>query len=291
METRTQQGAGATHTSALSDDHTTPVQAIELRAEDVHKAFGGNHVLRGVDVRVGRGEMVAIVGGSGSGKTVLLRHFLGDYAPDRGRVWVADHETAGEGLIDLATLDDAGMDRLRRHWAVVFQANALFPGTVYENIALVLREVQGLDDAEVARRAEHVLTAVGLDPARVMDLEREELSGGMAKRVGIARALALEPRLIFYDEPTSGLDPQLARQIQDVIADAHARPLAGGGRRTTVMITHDKDLLYRLGPRVIMLDGGRVSFDGAYEEFRRSDSPVIRPYLELMPGLHQRVRS
>lgn len=280
-----------TRTVALPADQTPPAQVIELRAEDVHKAFGDNRVLRGVNVEVGRGEMVAIVGGSGSGKTVLLRHFLGDYAPDRGRVWVADHESAGERLVDLATLDDAGMDRLRRHWAVVFQANALFPGTVCDNISLVLREVQGLDEAEVARRAEHVLTAVGLDPARVMDLEREELSGGMAKRVGIARALALEPRLIFYDEPTSGLDPQLARQIQDVIADAHARPLAAGGRRTTVMITHDKDLLYRLGPRVIMLDGGRVSFDGAYEEFRQSASPVIRPYLELMPGLHQRVRS
>jgi phospholipid/cholesterol/gamma-HCH transport system ATP-binding protein len=232
--------------------------------------------------------MVAIVGGSGSGKTVLLRHFLGDFRPDRGRVWVADHEAPDAGPVDLATLDDAGMDRLRRHWAVVFQGNALFAGSVYDNVALALREVQGLTEDEIRRRAEAVLGAVGLDVPRVMGLDRRELSGGMAKRVGIARALALEPATIFYDEPTSGLDPNLAHQIQDLIADAHARPPRGSAQRTSVIVTHDKDLLHRLRPRVVMLDGGRVSFDGGYDAFRRSDSPVIRPYFELMPGLHQR---
>jgi phospholipid/cholesterol/gamma-HCH transport system ATP-binding protein len=261
--------------------------ATELRAEGVHKSFGDNAVLRGVDLDVRRGELVAVVGGSGSGKTVLLRHFLGDLRPDRGRIWVADHESPDARPVDLSTLDAAGMDRLRRHWAVVFQASALFPGTVFDNVALALRDVQGLPEDEIARRVRDVVAAVGLDVERTLGLDRRQLSGGMAKRVGIARALALEPALIFYDEPTSGLDPSLAHQIHDLIATAHARPGAGG-RRTSVIVTHDKDLLYRLRPRVVMLDGGRVSFDGTYDDFWRSDSPVVRPYFELMPGLHRR---
>jgi phospholipid/cholesterol/gamma-HCH transport system ATP-binding protein len=129
----------ATPAPAPGAGRLTPATPPEVRAEDVHKAFGDHHVLRGIDLTVTRGELVAIVGGSGSGKTVLLRHFLGFLNPDRGRVWVADHESPGSPLVDLATLDDNGMDRLRRHWAIVFQGNALFPGTVYENIALVLR--------------------------------------------------------------------------------------------------------------------------------------------------------
>jgi phospholipid/cholesterol/gamma-HCH transport system ATP-binding protein len=271
---------------AESGGESTP--RVEIRAEAVYKSFGDNPVLRGLDLEIAAGELVAIVGGSGSGKTVLLRHFLGDFQPDRGRIWVADHEAPDGGLVDLATLDGEGMDRLRRHWAVVFQGNALFPGTVYENIALALREVKGLPESEIRNRADDVLRAVGLDVSRVLDLDRRQLSGGMARRVGIARALALEPMLIFYDEPTSGLDPHLAHQIHDLIAEAHARP-RGSGRRTSVMITHDKDLLYRLQPRVIMLNEGRVWFDGTYEAVRQSDSPVIRPYFGLMPALHQRV--
>ena len=133
--------------------------------------------------------------------------------------------------------------------------------------------------------------AVGLDVGRVLALDRRELSGGMAKRVGIARALALGPELMFYDEPKSGLDPAPAHQIQDLIAAAHARTGPDGGRRTTVVVTHDKDLLCRLRPRVVMLDGGRVSFDGAYEAFCLSESPVVRPYFEWMPGLHHRLRN
>jgi len=261
----------------------------EILVQDVHKSFGKNHVLRGINLEIGSGEMVAIVGGSGSGKTVLLRHLLGDFKPDRGHIRIADHESPGSPLVDLSTLDDEGMDRLRRHWAVVFQGNALFPGTVFENIALVLREVKGFSEAEIRAKAEEVVKAVGLDVTRVLDIDRRDLSGGMAKRVGIARALALDPLLIFYDEPTSGLDPNLAHQIQDLIAEAHLRN-RDGTPSTTVMITHDKELLYRLSPRVVMLHGGVVAFDGPYDAFRQADSPIVRPYLELMPGLHQRTR-
>jgi len=274
-------------TSPARENGDKPCSATEIRARNVYKAFADHAVLRGIDLEIVRGELVAIVGGSGSGKTVLLRHFLGDFQPDRGQVWLADHETPDGRLVDLATLDQEGMDRLRRHWAVVFQGNALFPGTVFDNIALVLREVKGLPENEIQQRAEKVVRAVGLDMPGVMDLDRHDLSGGMAKRVGIARALALEPALMFYDEPTSGLDPNLAHQIQDLIATMHHSDV-NDERRTTLLVTHDKDLLYRLQPRIVMLADGRVSFDGPYAAFRECDSPIVRPYFELMPGLHHR---
>lgn len=259
----------------------------ELVAEKVHKSFGGHHVLRGISLEINRGELVAIVGGSGSGKTVLLRHFVGHFQPDSGRVLVTDHEAANAPLVDLATLDDEALDRLRRHWAVVFQGNALFPGTVYDNIALALREVKGWPDEMIRARAEEMIRAVGLDVNRDLQLERAELSGGMAKRVGIARALALNPILIFYDEPTSGLDPYLSQQIQSLIAEAHSKIPAPGTIRTSVLITHDRDLLHRLEPRVIMLHEGAVVFDGSYAAFAGSDLAVIRPHFEMMPVLHQ----
>lgn len=257
----------------------------------VHKSFGGNHVLRGVGLDVCRGELLAIVGESGGGKTVLLKHMIGRVRPDEGRVWVADHETPGAPLVDLATLDESHMDRLRRHWAVVFQKNALFTGTVYDNIALGLMDVKGMDDEAIGLRVAEVTASVGLDPERVPRMNRDELSGGMAKRVAVARAMALDPVLIFYDEPSTGLDPDHAEQIQDLIRDVHHRVPDMGVARTTVIITHDIGLLYRLRPRVVMLHQGRVEFDGPYEAFATSDSPAIAPYLKLMPSLHERPRS
>jgi phospholipid/cholesterol/gamma-HCH transport system ATP-binding protein len=262
--------------------------AVEIRIENLYKSFGSRRVLDGINLEVHRGEMVAIVGGSGSGKTTLLRHIIGLDQPDRGRVLLAYHESAGSPLVDLAALDAAGMERLQRHWAVVFQRNALLLAqTVGYNIALPLREVQGLDESTIRRKVDEVVREVALAPERDLDLTIDQLSGGMAKRVAIARALALDPILLLYDEPTTGLDPQIAEQIQDLIASEHQRKTASGFGRTSLLITHDKDMLYRLGPRIIMLDAGRILFDGTYEAFRHSNSPAIRPYFELMPELHQ----
>jgi phospholipid/cholesterol/gamma-HCH transport system ATP-binding protein len=261
---------------------------VEIRLEDVHKSFGGNRVLRGIDLEVRRGELVAVVGASGGGKTVLVKHIMGRVRPDRGRVLVVDHEAEAEPLVDLSALSPEGMDRLRRHWGVVFQRNALFTGTVSENIALGPVYVQGVAEDEARMRAAGALRSVGLDPDVVMDLNREDLSGGMAKRVAIARALALDPLLLFYDEPTTGLDPAHANQIQDLIKNVHESAPRGGGRRTTIVVTHDAGLLYRLAPRVVMLHEGRIYFDGPAEAFEASSSPEIRPYLDLMPLLHAR---
>jgi phospholipid/cholesterol/gamma-HCH transport system ATP-binding protein len=204
-------------------------------------------------------------------------------------VLVADHESAGGDLVDLSTLDEAGMDHLRRHWAVVFQKNALFGGTVCNNISLALIDVQGMDELAARHRAAEVLRAVGLDPDAVLDLRRDELSGGMAKRVALARALVLDPMLMFYDEPTTGLDPVHAEQIHDLIKEVHGRPAGDGGLRTTVLVTHDAQLLFRLKPRVIMLHSGKVFFDGSAHEFESATSPIITPYLDFMPFLQLRV--
>ena len=272
--------------TALADVEKPP-NAIELRVEDLHKSFGRNQVLRGVNLEIRRGEMVAIVGSSGCGKTVLLKHMIGHLEPDCGRVLVADHETPGTPLTDLATLSPGEMDRLRRHWAVVFQRNALFTGTVYQNIALGLEDVKGLEEPEIGKRIHDVVASVGLDPDQVPQMNRESLSGGMAKRVAVARALALDPLLLFYDEPTTGLDPEFAQRIQDLVRDVHEKKTSTGGVRTSIIVTHDIGLLCRLQPRVVMLHQGQVLFDGPAAEFEKSPSPHIKPYLDLMPVLHR----
>lgn len=262
-------------------------ESVALRVEDLSKSFGSHVVLNGIDLSIEIGELVAIVGGSGSGKTVLLEHLFGNMKPTGGRVLVADFDDPARSLVDLGTADEETMDRLRVHWAVVFQKNALFSGTVYENIALWLREIRRMSRDEIMPIAERSLRAVGLDPSEVMFRDRDNLSGGMAKRVAVARALAMSPMMVFYDEPTTGLDPHFAGQIHELVMETH-RERVGGVARTSVIVTHDKDLLRRLEPRVVMLHGGRVYFDGSYKAFRRSDSEIIRPYFDQMPGLHGR---
>jgi phospholipid/cholesterol/gamma-HCH transport system ATP-binding protein len=262
--------------------------AVEISVQDVHKSFDDHAVLRGVDLNVLRGEMVAIVGGSGCGKTVLLELMTGQLSADRGRVLVANREPDGTPLVDLALLDDDQMHEIRRRWAIVFQRNALFSGTVYDNIGLWLREVHGLEEPLILGRARAAVAAVGLDPDEILDEDRDELSGGMAKRVAVARAIALDPGLIFYDEPTTGLDPTQLVRIHDLVFQIHNQPHGSGAPRTTVLITHDRDLLRRLRPRIVMLHEGRVLFDGPYRAFAKSDSPIVGPYFERMPVLQRR---
>jgi len=272
--------------TTLKTDHDRPT---EVRVEDLHRSFGANHVLCGIDLEILRGELIAVVGPSGCGKTVLVDHIIGLLKPDRGRVLVANHDEPGGPLIDLTALDQDAMDDIRRHWAVVFQRNALFTGTVYENVALWLREVGGLSDDEIEPIVRSSIESVGLDYDRVAMTDRDDLSGGMAKRVAIARAVAMDPYLIFYDEPTTGLDPEHASHIHELIFATHHRPLKDGSARTSIVVTHDKDLLARIEPRIVMLNKGRVFFNGSYSEFERSDSDLIKPYLALMPLLQRRV--
>jgi phospholipid/cholesterol/gamma-HCH transport system ATP-binding protein len=261
---------------------------VEIRIRGLTKAFDSHQVLRGIDLDISSGAFVAVVGGSGCGKSVLLNHILGLMQPDSGSVKVADPERTDGTLLDLADMDADRMADIHVHWGVVFQRNALFSGTVLDNIGLWLDEIGHQKAGDIKRVAQKVLAAVGL-PGTPDFLEGrvESLSGGMAKRIAIARALAMEPRCMFFDEPTTGLDPVTAAQIQDLLQSTHVDE-NDGRARTTIVVTHDKDLLYRLRPRVVMLHEGRVSFDGPFEDFEKSRSPIIRPYFELMPVLHER---
>jgi ABC-type transport system involved in resistance to organic solvents, ATPase component len=264
-----------------------PDSQIEIKTENLHKYFGGNKVLRGINIEFHTGEIIAIVGASGCGKTVLLNTILGQYAPDQGVIRILDRAHKKWQLKNLADFGDLEIDNIHKHWGVVFQRNALFSGSVFLNIALWLREVKGLGDDAILPIAERALEAVGL-PADQAFLEESinDLSGGMAKRLAIARAISMNPYLFFYDEPTTGLDPTSSANIHDLIYSIHNSTGDNGSTKTSIIISHDKDLLMRLRPRTVMLHQGKVHFDGPFEEFETSSSGVIRPYFKLMPLLH-----
>jgi phospholipid/cholesterol/gamma-HCH transport system ATP-binding protein len=265
----------------------------EIVAEDLRKTFGRHDVLAGISLSIHAGELVAIVGASGCGKTVLLDHLTGLMLPDSGRVLVADHHQPGTPLVDLAELDADELDEVRLHWQIVFQRNALFSGSVRDNIALWLREHTEMTPAQIDARTRESLAAVALDVDDVINKDRDELSGGMAKRVAIARAIATDPRVVFYDEPTTGLDPVVGGHVHELIWRVHNQPpgeasAGASGVRTTIVVTHDKELLRRLRPRIVMLDRGRVCFSGSYDEFTESTIPAAEQYLHAMPVLHAR---
>ncbi|VAX41397.1 hypothetical protein MNBD_PLANCTO03-1800 [hydrothermal vent metagenome] len=274
----------------MSPEGTRPdtAGAIELRTEKLAKSFGTQAVLRGIDMEVGRGEIVAIVGASGSGKTVMLDCMIRLLDVTSGRVFAADHGKKGSPLVEITQARERVLQRIRLHWAVVFQRNALFSGSVYDNIALLLREHQDMPEEEILQRARASLGACALDVDGVLYKDRDELSGGMAKRVAIARAIAIDPAVLFYDEPTTGLDPVVSGSIHELIWNMHLRPRGNGEQRTTVIVTHDKELLRRLSPRVVMLHKGEICYDGAYAGFGESDCVPAQEYLREMPVLHGR---
>lgn len=276
----------ATPTPAIHDDARSP--ACELRAEGVRKAFGPKVVLDRIDLSINQGEIVALVGGSGTGKTVLLDHLTGLMRPDDGRVLAANHARPGAPLVNLAELDFDELDDVRLHWSIVFQRNALFSGSVYENVALWLREHTPLHEDQIAQRVKDSLAAVSLDVADVLKKDRDSLSGGMAKRVAIARAIAVDPVVTFYDEPTTGLDPVVTNHVIELIWNLHHRPRADHAPRTTIIVTHDRELLRRIAPRVVMLSAGRIVFDGSYPAFTHTDVPQAVEYLAQMPVLNAR---
>ena len=235
--------------------------------EGIWKAFTEAPVLRGLDFEVPRRNTVTVMGGSGSGKTVLLRLTAGLIKPDRGRI-----ETLG---VDITPLREEALLPVRRRMGFVFQGAALFDSlTVYENVAYPLREHATLSEDEVAERVHRLLARVGLRDDVDAKLPAE-LSGGMRKRVGIARALVLAPELVLYDEPTAGLDPTNARLITELVESLKAE----GASETALIVTHDLDFARSVSDLIAVLIGGRIAQVGPPEAIRHSTLPEVQAFM------------
>jgi phospholipid/cholesterol/gamma-HCH transport system ATP-binding protein len=239
-----------------------------IRLHDVRKAFGSKVVLDGADLEVAVGETVAILGASGSGKSVTLKTMNGLVPPDSGTV-----EVLGE---DISFMDERELVPLRRRISYLFQGGALFDSmTVDENVAFPIREHLRLTADEVTERVSRLLGMVQLDD--VGGLMPSELSGGMRKRVALARALALEPEMMLYDEPTTGLDPVTGRAIAALILDLHRRLGV-----TSVVVTHDIPLVLAVADRVVFLERGRFVFSGTVTAARTESPQHVREF--FTPG-------
>ncbi|MFZ6686291.1 ABC transporter ATP-binding protein [Undibacterium sp. SXout11W] len=256
--------SGKIESEARKDDYVIQMQQICTR-------FGEKIVHDGVDLQVRRGDIFAIVGGSGSGKSTLLREMILLHKPDSGSVKILG--------MDLADISEPMTKDLRQRCGVLFQKGGLFGTlTVSENIGLPLREHTDLDDVLIDQVALWKLAQTGLQPESA-SLYPAELSGGMLKRAAMARALALDPELLFLDEPTAGLDPTSADGIDTLILQLHAvyRP-------TIVMITHDLDLLWQVTHQVAVLGGGKVLAVGSMMELSQLENPEIRAYFDGARG-------
>lgn len=235
--------------------------------EDVHLSFGENVVLAGVWLEVDRGETLVVMGGSGQGKSTILKIVLGLLEPDSGRVYVSG--------IDIARADQKTLDRVRADIGMVFQGGALFDSlTVGENLAFRLRDEGGHEETEIQRLIQEKLSFVDLEP-RVASLMPAELSGGMKKRVALARAIMGSPRIILYDEPTTGLDPITSETINDLI-----KKLRDQQNVASVVVTHDIGSALTVGDRFAMLKDGDIIFEGSAEQVLETDDEYVRTFID-----------
>ena len=241
----------------------------QIRVRGLNKTFGPQHVLRGIDLDIERGRTNIIIGGSGQGKSVLMKHLMGLLHPDSGQIWV-------DG-VDVVPFSDAEMGKLRRKYGMVFQYAALFDSmNVVENIAFPLIERYNLSRAEIMERVRDLLRR--LDLANVDGIEQKippELSGGQRKRVGLARALIDRPEILLYDEPTTGLDPVATKNVDEMI-----RRTADDFGVTSVVISHDMASTFRIGDRISMLAQGKIVVSGTSEEVLVSRHPALREFVE-----------
>ena len=238
-----------------------------IKLVGVEKAFGSQQVLRGVDLTIPPGKLTTIIGPSGEGKSVLLKHMIGLLQPDRGEVWV-------DGL-EISRLKGKALNEVRKRFAMLFQGAALFDSlTVFGNVAFPLREKLRLPEPDVTRRVEEKLAQVGLSgmghkfPA--------ELSGGMRKRAGLARALVMEPEIILFDEPTTGLDPLMAKTIHDLIV-AMQRTF----RFTAVMVSHEIPEVFAISDWVAMLKEGKIVAMAPSADFQRTTNPSVLEFISV----------
>ncbi len=232
---------------------------------DLHKSFGRNHVLRGANLRVEKGESMVVIGGSGSGKSVLIKHIIGTLKPDSGSVLI-------DG-VDIAKLSENELYETRKRFGMLFQMSALFDSMkVWENVAFALMRHGKLEENDAKEIASEKLRMVGLIGAE--NLMPSELSGGMKKRVGLARAIAHSPEILLYDEPTTGLDPIMADAINDLIIEMKQKLSV-----TSVAITHDMRSAYKIADRIAMLYEGIIIATGTPDEIKNTDNATVRQFI------------
>ncbi|MFO0793081.1 MAG: ABC transporter ATP-binding protein [Candidatus Brocadiaceae bacterium] len=238
---------------------------IIIEFKDVHKSFNGVVVHNGINLSVREGEIISLLGGSGSGKSVLIKELIGLIQPDKGEIIVLDHNITG--------MNENALIKLREHVGMLFQGAALFDSlTVFENIAYPFREHLKLTEEEIRKRVAEKLKLVGLSGIEAK--MPAELSGGMKKRVGLARAIATEPEIILYDEPTTGLDPINAQRINELIVELR-RKLG----ITTIVVTHDLHCVKTVSDRIAMLYEGKIVAVGTWEELTKSNIPAVKDFL------------
>jgi phospholipid/cholesterol/gamma-HCH transport system ATP-binding protein len=249
-----------------------------IEVVDLHKSFADNQVLKGINLTIYKGETMVILGRSGCGKSVLLRHMIGLMKPDSGRILV-------DG-VDVTKLKHDDLYELRKKFGMLFQGAALFDSmTVWENVGLGLIEHTDLDKKEIKKRVCQKLELVGL--SRLDDLKPAELSGGMKKRVGLARAIAMDPPVILYDEPTTGLDPIMADVINELI-----RELQNSLDITSVAVTHDIKSACKIGDRLALLFDGKIVFEGTPDDIKSTEDELVKQFIEGKAsgpiGIHER---
>jgi len=240
----------------------------QIRIRDLKKRFGPQQVLDGIDLDIERGKTNIIIGGSGAGKSVLMKHLMGLLKPDSGHIYV-------DGL-DVVPLSEAQINPVRKKFGMVFQYAALFDSmTVMENIAFPLIERYRLRNEEIETRVRELLDRLGLGQVPGIEMKfPAQLSGGQRKRVGLARALIDRPQILLYDEPTTGLDPIATKNVDDMI-----RQTADDFGVTSVVISHDMASTFRIGDRISMLHGGKIVVHGKPADVRASDLPILREFL------------
>lgn len=236
-----------------------------IRIEDLYKSFGPKQVLRGVELEVRKGETMVIIGRSGEGKSILLKNIINLIEPDRGRIWFHDQ--------DILRLDERGRDQYRRRFGMLFQGAALFDSlTVEENVGFGLRRMTDYGDDNILDIVREKLAMVGLKD--IEHLKPSELSGGMRKRVGLARAIAMNPEVILYDEPTTGIDPIMADAINELIIRMQEKLGV-----TSIVVTHDMVSAYKIADRIAMLHEGRIVEVGTPDQIKHTRNPLVRQFI------------
>lgn len=247
-----------------------------IEIKNLKKSFGKNHVLRDVNLDIDKGKTTFIIGSSGCGKSVLLKHIIGLLKPDEGKIFID-----GE---DLTSMNEKELYRIRNKFGYLFQGAALFDSmTVAENVSLGLTENTTLPQEQIDKIASEKLRLVDLEG--IENLKPSELSGGMKKRVGLARALACDPEFILYDEPTTGLDPITSESI-DLLIDSIAKNEKL--KVTSIVVTHDIISVYEIADMVAMMHEGVIHFEGTPEELRKTDDKIVREFLERVESANLR---